>query len=183
MPVRSIPINVGAASAYRTSLQVPESIDAESSANGTVQVYDKWNNRVTKPTVVQLKTIGDLQINNNQTASLTTSNEGVADFTISSNKVGGTNYVYSYIDKVPLTSQQADTKSMSTITPLRRSDNLNAMYLVLGGNDWANRWNYFSQQKNTAEKILTTSEKTLAVTTMLINPDKVLPAQGRVGKN
>lgn len=71
---------------------------------------------------------------------------------------------------------------MSTITPLRKSDNLNAMYLVLGGRDWANKRTYFSAQKNTAEKILSSSDKTLAVTTMLTNPDKILPSIGRISK-
>lgn len=183
MPLRTVAVNVGAASPYRTALQLVDNIDAESTINGNVQVYDKWNNRVLKSVTLQLQTIGDLQINNAPKATLTTSPEGVASFTISSNKVGGKNYVYSYIDKIPLLAQQADTKTISTITPLWKSDNLNAMYLVLGGNDRANKRSYFSEQKNLAEKVLTSSEKTLAVTTMLTNPDKILPSLGRISKS
>ena len=88
MPLRTVAVNIGAASPYRTALQLPENIDAESSINGSVQVYDKWNNRVLRSVTLQLQTIGDLQINNAQKATLTTSPEGVSTFTVSSNKVG-----------------------------------------------------------------------------------------------
>lgn len=57
------------------------------------------------------------------------------------------------------------------------------MYMILAGNDRGNKWSYFSQQKNEAQDILTKSEKALAVTTILTNPNTILPALLRINNN
>lgn len=57
------------------------------------------------------------------------------------------------------------------------------MYMILAGSDRGNRWNYFSQQSNEAQNILTKSDKALAVTTLLTNPNNILPALLRINNN
>lgn len=82
-----------------------------------------------------------------------------------------------------LDQQVADTKTVTILAPLWKAQNLNAMYMLLAGSDWANRWNYFTEQSNEAENVLTSSDKLLAVTTMLTHPDHILPAVLRISAN
>ncbi len=60
---------------------------------------------------------------------------------------------------------------------------MNALYMILAGNDWGNRWNYFTQQSNEAQGVLTSSDKVLSVTTMLTHPDHILSAAVRISQN
>lgn len=82
-----------------------------------------------------------------------------------------------------MTQQLPDTATITTLAPQRKSSNLNAMYLLLVGSDWGNRWSYFTEQSNEALNVLTSSDKTLAVTTMLTDPDNILSAVLRISAN
>lgn len=60
---------------------------------------------------------------------------------------------------------------------------MNAMYAILGGNDRANKRQYFTEQSELAEKTLSSSNKLLAVSTLLINPEHIRPALLRINTN
>lgn len=146
-------------------------------------VYDKWDNAINTPTTVSLQSIGDLQFNGMSSGKVTTDENGVASIMLTSSDLGGKQYIYGSIDGIDNASQIQDAQSITVLAPQRKPANLNAMYLLLGGSDRGNRWNYFGQQGNQAEDVLTSSDKTLAVTTMLTHPDRVLSSFIRLNSN
>ncbi len=109
-------------------------------------VYDKWDNAVNATTTVSLQSIGDLQFNGMTTGTVTTDENGSAPLLLTSGKVGGTQYIYGSINNVDSDNQIPDAQSITVLAPQRKPENMNAMYLLLGGSDRGNRWNYFGQQ-------------------------------------
>lgn len=98
-------------------------------------VYDRRNNPVSSTTTVNITAIGDITINGNKNTSVSTDEDGVGSFTIDSGKIGGNHYLYAEIANKNINEQLRDTQTVTTLAPQRKSSNLNAMYLLLAGND------------------------------------------------
>lgn|GEM_PF-1295296 len=183
LPLQTVAVNVSTAAPYRVALLSPDSLLPEKSVTGKVMVYDRWNNPVTTPANVTIQTIGDMKVNGLANAILTTDANGSSPFTLTSGKIGGSHYIYATLDGVPQAQQLPDTKTLTTLAPLWKSSNLNAMYMLLAGSDRGNRWSYFTEQSNEADIVLSSSDKALAVTTLLTHPDRILAAALRISQN
>lgn len=129
--LQTIPVKVSSANPYRVSLETPTNMLPEQSINAKAIVYDKRNNPVSKKTTLSINAIGDITVNDNTLTTLTTNDKGIAEFALKAGKIGGNHYLYGSIDGIAPKDQLRDSSTITTLAPQRKSNNLNAMYLLL----------------------------------------------------
>jgi len=144
--------------------------------NGHLEIHDMWENLIEDEITVVLQAIGGLHFGDMDN-SLTLSVEWwiYDDLVLYSREKGGENYVFAYIDTgvVAFVDQMPGYDSILVQKPLIPTTNLNVLYLNLFGTDWWNQWGYFSENNKFANMLITWSDKLLAVTTQLMDPEKM----------
>lgn len=138
---------------------------------GTIQVVDTRNNKVTQATKVKLEVIGAANVS---TREIIYSGKTYT-YTLTSKQPGGEGYVFAYIATTQraLSEQIPGYQKFIVQEHTLPDTNLNVMYLNLFGTDRGNQRGYFSEYTKTINTITSKSDKLLATTTQLVDPNKI----------
>jgi hypothetical protein len=165
IPDKIIDIEVLAGSPFRVSVS-----DDQQSSSPWVRfsVQDKRGNTLSTPVWVQYTILWDATSNNQKQWTITVSDS--TPLPLSYGTRWGTLYVYWALWWVALSAQEPWYLRKDLPTNLWPKSWLNIVYLTLEGTD---RWSV--GPSNTASDIITSSPKTIAVTTALFDEDKQYP--------
>lgn len=169
-----IPVRVYPASPIATRINFDkERLNINETMTGRVFAEDTWWNIVDNRHIsISVGTIWNIKLNWASSIQAATDN-WIVTFQVSTVDPGGKWYVYSSMDHLSMESQVPDYKNIIVTNKLWPSDKLNIMYLSLFWSDWWNMWKYFSDKNNVSTNILANSNKTLAITTQLIDLTQV----------
>ena len=171
---KSLKVKILPANPKRVEISLDKSIVSSwDNVGAEIRVEDIWGNMVDKS--VKVKVWVDLWLNfknSNSNTKIVTINWKQQIDLVSNDKYSKW-YVWAKINDLDLKDQIPDYKSVSVEKINWPINGVKVMYLSLFGNDWWNlRW-YFSNNKNVANNLLAKSSKTLAITTQLIDPEKL----------
>ena len=159
-----ITLTVKPAKSIRTEIRLEKSIlKPGETTKATILVKDRYWNVIDEVNNLQVWLIWNLKF---------VSKNGNS-FVIKALDWGGVSYIYSFLKNLPLDKQIPDYKKIEIQTINWPTKHINIMYLSLFWTDWWNLWGYFSENKNVATLLQSTSNKNLAITTYLIDPEKV----------
>lgn len=167
-----IPIIVNPGAAKTVLLKLEKSrmdLTTMTSSKWTIHVVDTRNNKVTSGTTIKLWVIGSAS--SNVSEFIYTGNEYT--YTITATGAGGEGYVFGYIKDRALSDQIPGYQRFIIQESVIPKEKLNIMYLNLFGTDRGNQRWYFSENNKTINTITNQSNKLLATTTQLIDPNKI----------
>jgi len=144
------------------------------SFSGKIIFYDIWDNIIKDSLKVVLSTFGPLNISWTSYIEKTLKNWEL-DFSLQTSSDWGLWFIYAYVDTwiVALDLQKPWIQKIMVQDNFLPDSDVNVMYLNLFGSDWWNQWWYFSWKNKYVNKLVSTSEKMLAVTTQLVNPSTI----------
>ncbi len=177
-----IPVNVNPGVAKTVLLTLEKSKMDTTTTNQskwTIQVVDTRNNKVIKPTTIKLWVIGAAKINT--TEFIYTGTEYT--YTLNATSPGGEWYIFGYIKDRTLSDQIPWYEKFIVQESLIPKEKLNILYLNLFGTDWWNQRGYFSENNKIINTMTNQSNKLLATTTQLIDPNKIKQVQYIVSPN
>lgn len=154
-------------------------IMSEETISWRVYVQDIWWNQTYNQNVdINMESFWNVSFDWDDSNKLLESNEWVADFQIHTHMPGWNSYIYWTIDWLWLDEHWPDYEIITVENSLIKNfvdewRDLNVMYMNLFGDDWANKWGYFSENDWLAYDLMENSSKNLATTSMLTNPDKI----------
>jgi len=178
----NIPITVYAGEAKKVILTLEKTkldLTTNTSSKGMIQIVDSRNNKVNRPTLVKLGTIGAAQTNTNEF----TYSWGEYTYTLTTKQPGGEGYVFAYIKDRQLSDQFPWYERFIIQESILPKEKLNVMYLNLFWTDWGNQRWYFSENEKTVNKITEQSNKLLATTTQLVDPNKIKQIEYIISQN
>lgn len=144
-------------------------LSTNASSTGTINVVDTRNNNVTKWTTIKLGVIGSATSD----VSEFIYNGNEYTYTITATGAGGEWYVFAYIKDRTLSEQVPGYERFIIQESVLPKEKMNIMYLNLFGTDrWNQRW-YFSENNKIINDITTKSNKLLATTTEIVDPNKI----------
>lgn len=123
--------------------------------------------------------LGNLEISGSKLLQLQVPSSGLS-VSVRALNPGGKGYVYAMLQGVALSAQRPTYRSFLIQNSFLPTQKLNVMYLNLFGSDRANGW---SQRGDVASQMIVNSDKLLAVTTLLSNPDSLKRSVARVSAN
>ncbi|MCF7835358.1 VCBS repeat-containing protein, partial [Candidatus Gracilibacteria bacterium] len=186
-----IPITIKSGPAKEIILETnKDSLGTEKYFSGSIKITDARGNLYTDPLNIKLGTIGPVSaILYPSNPQLIQVNSGILDFNLKTKDRGGLGYIFAYIDGVNLNDQSPGYKNIIVQKSIIPTEKLNIMYLNLFGTDRGNQRGYFSDNKNFIQDIMAGSEKLLATTTLLVDPNKlekielILDQSGQIQNN
>lgn len=167
-----IPVTVHPWAAKTVLLKLEKSrmdLTTTTTSKWTIHVVDTRNNKVTTGTTIKLWVIGSAK--SNVSEFIYSGNEYT--YTITATGAGGEWYVFAYIKDRTLTDQVPGYERFIIQESVLPKDKLNIMYLNLFWTDWGNQRWYFSENNKTINAISMQSNKLLAATTQLVDPNKI----------
>lgn len=167
-----IPITVYPGPAKKVLMNLKKNkldLTTNTTSEGTIQVVDTWNNIVTSGTTIKLGVIGAADIPTNEFEY----SGKEYTYTITAKSPGGEGYVFAYIKDRQLSDQIPGYQRFIVQDTALPRDKLNIMYLNLFGTDRGNQRWYFSENKKIVNTITSQSNKLLATTTELVDPNKI----------
>ena len=167
-----IPIKVNPGPAKTVLLQLEKSrMDLTTTKNSkwTINIVDTRNNKITTWTVIKLWVIGWATTNTSE--FIYSGNEYI--YTVTATGAGGEWYIFAYIKDRALTDQVPGYQRFIVQESVLPTKDLNVMYLNLFWADRGNQRWYFSENNKVVNNITSQSDKVLATTTQLIDPNKI----------
>ena len=142
----------------------------------SLEIKDFRENVLDEDLEVDIQLAGSLEFADwDQSMSLVVHDWIYSDLRILARDVGGAGYVTAYLDEdiSPLELQMPGFAEVLVQKDILPTEDLNVMYLNLFGSDWWNQRWYFSENNKFVHNLMTWSEKLLAVTTQLFEPNKL----------
>jgi len=171
----NIPVNVNPGPASIVEINVKQdSISKNSNTNASLKISDNRKNIVKWATAIKLWIIWPISISGwNSTSAIITVSGWSMNFDISSLDKWGAGFVYATIEWLLLNEQKPWHGSIIVQEKLLPEKDLNVMYLNLFGSDWWNQRWFMSDNNKYVEMLISNSDKLLAATTQLINPNNI----------
>lgn len=182
LPEKTIALSINPGPLDKINLIAKDSeLETNSSSTLLMNLTDARGNKLQTPTKIYLESTWSVIVSPRGTMNIP---KGEALLSLQSTDQWGKTRIYAEAQGVSKKIQGATTVTTKTFF-LNASveSGLNIMYLNLFGNDRGNQWWYHSDNKKFWEKILEKSDKTLAITTELIDPKKVKKASLILWKN
>lgn len=155
-------LNLIAGDAYYIDASIEkETIEIGEITTGNLIFTDRWGNTTTKK---------EIKIETDKKTELINYNKNQNTFTIKGIQ-GGEGKVTLNFTRGTETIKQ--TKTININESMIPTENLNILYGNYFGSDWGNQRWYFSNHKNYIEKVMSQSNKMLAVTTQIVNEDNI----------
>lgn len=165
-----IPVLVSPWSAYSVQLETSNTtVSLWETLSWKVSITDAWWNPVSTPTSVKIGTIWALDFD----PQLISLSKESYSFSIKTQKIWGISYLYALLDWVPLSQQSPWYQKIVVQENFLPQKNLNVMYLNLFGSDWWNLWTHDAINDSYIPDLISSSEKLLAVTTQIVEPNRL----------
>lgn len=171
----NIPISIKPWTAKKMILETDkETIWTEKYFSWSIKITDIRNNIYTNPLNIKIWTIWPVSLvwypSNLQTININWWNLNI---NFKTKDKWWLWYIFAYIEWVNLNNQDPWYKNITVQKSIIPTNNLNIMYLNLFWTDRGNQRWYFSENKNFIQTIMSWSEKLLATTTLLTDPNKL----------
>lgn len=167
-----IPVTVNAGAAKTILLKLEKTrmdLSSNTGSQGTIDVVDSRNNKVTSWTTIKIWVIGSAK--SNVTEFVYTGKQYT--YTITTTGAGGEWYIFAYIKDKVLSEQVPGYERFIIQNSVLPKEKLNVMYLNLFWSDRGNQRWYFSQNNKVVNTMTQQSNKLLSTTTQLIDPNKI----------
>jgi len=148
-----------------------EKLDPNSSSTAIINLTDAWWNKINWSQKVYLWKNGPISVSPYGTMNIV---NGEQKLQLKSNQQGWRTQIYAEAEsngKKIQWSTNLITKKFFLGSSI--ADGINVMYLNLFGSDWWNQRGYHSDNRKISETIISKSKKTLAVTTQLVDLNKI----------